>query len=221
MACHQLQFMCNIKMRKIIKRCEIPQAAEPEGDALSQLPPDRDGGDGLLYRQMFTGHYSLTHRHICKMLQLFDPQRSLCHHLRSHSPLFPVRPSPSRKKSSDKDLAGDLKSFLILGAKNIQIWIQKRSGGSVTANSVTSRQQQPPPQYSMTPMQQQYQQGQGAPHQYQGYNVDHRLQEQGQYRGQYQGRVQSRPFDQQEGVWEKYCSLETTTIWIRSLWIWF
>ena len=70
MTCHRLQFMCNIKMRKIIKRCEIPQAAEPEGDALSQLPPDRDGGDGLLYRQMFTGHYSLTHRHICKMLQL-------------------------------------------------------------------------------------------------------------------------------------------------------
>ena len=130
MACHQLHFMCNIKMRKIIKRCGIPQAAEPEGDALSQLPPDRDGGDGLLYRQMFTGHYSLTHRHICKMLQLFDPQRSLCHHLRSHSPLFPVRPSPSRKKSSDKDLAGDLKSFLSKEHPDLNSEKERRFGHS-------------------------------------------------------------------------------------------
>ena len=216
MACHRLQFMCNIKMRKIIKRCEIPQAAEPEGDALSQLPPDRDGGDGLLYRQMFTGHYSLTHRHICKMLQLMVlmPPSEISLTLISSA-------AESLQEEKLRQRSRRWQFSKVSWAKNIQIWIQKRSGGSVTANSVTSRQQQPPPQYSMTPMQQQYQQGQGAPHQFQGYNVDHRLQEQGQYRGQYQGRVQSRPFDQQEGVWEKYCSLETTTIWNRSLWIWF
>ena len=60
MTCHRLQFMCNIKMRKIIKRCEIPQAAEPEGDALSQLPPDRDGRDGLLHGQMLSGGFSFS-----------------------------------------------------------------------------------------------------------------------------------------------------------------
>ena len=31
------------------------QAAEPQGDALPQLPADRDGGDGLLHRQMLSG----------------------------------------------------------------------------------------------------------------------------------------------------------------------
>ena len=31
------------------------QAAELEGDALPQLPLDRDGRDGLLHRQMLTG----------------------------------------------------------------------------------------------------------------------------------------------------------------------
>ena len=169
---------------------------------------------------MFTGHYSLTHRHICKNYLIPNGPYATIWDL-THPYFQCGRVPPGRKAPTKISQVTILKSFLILGAKNIQIWIQKRSGGSVTANSVTSRQQQPPPQYSMTPMQQQYQQGQGAPHQYQGYNVDHRLQEQGQYRGQYQGRVQSRPFDQQEGVWEKYCSLETTTIWIRSLWIWF
>ena len=29
---------------------KIPQTAEPEGDAVPQLSPDWDGGDGLLYR---------------------------------------------------------------------------------------------------------------------------------------------------------------------------
>jgi len=77
---------------------------------------------------------------------------------------------------------------------------QKRVGGVgvSTTNSMATRQQ-PPPQYSTTPMEQEYPGQQGQQYQA-GYPVDPRLHEQGQYRSQYQGRGQPRSQYQQQGV---------------------
>ena len=41
-----------------MSKTSIQQTAEPERDALSQLPPDRDGRDGLLHGQMLSGGFS-------------------------------------------------------------------------------------------------------------------------------------------------------------------
>ena len=84
------------------------------------------------------------------------------------------------------------------------IFVQKRVGGVgvSTTNSMATRQQ-PPPQYSTTPMEQEYPGQQGQQYQA-GYPVDPRLHEQGQYRSQYQGRGQPRSQYQQQGVWDKF-----------------
>ena len=43
-----------------MSQTSIQQTAEPERDALSQLPPDRDGRDGLLHGQMLSGGFSFS-----------------------------------------------------------------------------------------------------------------------------------------------------------------
>ena len=43
-----------------MSKTSIQQTAEPERDALSQLPPDRDGRDGLLHGQMLSGGFSFS-----------------------------------------------------------------------------------------------------------------------------------------------------------------